>query len=86
MHEVNTQGQIKRKIYLNWKNEVIMHHAKINLKIRCLSLERPSSSAFLLSLSMLYHEQLTKAGVSMLLNSCPNRIQIQYENETSFDT
>ena len=65
-----------------------MHHAKINLKICCLSLDRPSSSAFLLFTkgSMLLHERLAKAGFTMLLNLCPNSIKIQYENETSFDT
>ena len=66
-----------------------MHHAKIYLKIYCLSLERPSLSEFLLftKRSMLLHERLIKEGFIVLLNSCcPNSINLHYENETSFDT
>ena len=61
---------------------------RLNLKICCLSLERPSSSAFLLFTKrrILLHERLTKAGFTMLLNSCPKSIKIKYEPETLFDT
>ena len=61
---------------------------RLNLKICCLSLERPTSSAFLLFTKrrMLLHERLTKAGFTLLLNSCPKSIKIKYEPETLFDT